>query len=173
MYKAERAKRAAVLERSGMERKIEEIIDTYGNLLYRTGMMMLGEPQDVQDVLQEVMLTWLRKSPCFHDREHEKAWLLRVTMNQCRDMLRLRRRHQYLQIEELDVEYDDTADAQSRELLAEIAALPPKWRAVLLLHYVEGYSLREIADILAISENAVKKRMQRAKAALKKRMEET
>ena len=135
-----------------MERKIEEIIDTYGNLLYRTGMMMLGEPQD---------------------REHEKAWLLRVTMNQCRDMLRFRRRHQYLQIEELDVEYDDTADAQSRELLAEIAALPPKWRAVLLLHYVEGYSLREIADILAISENAVKKRMQRAKAALKKRMEET
>ena len=71
------------------------------------------------------------------------------------------------------MEYDDTADAQSRELLAEIAALPPKWRAVLLLHYVEGYSLREIADILAISENAVKKRMQRAKAALKKRMEET
>lgn len=173
MYKAERAKRAAVLERSGMERKIEEIIDTYGNLLYRTGMMMLGEPQDVQDVLQEVMLTWFRKSPCFHDSEHEKAWLLCVTMNQCRDMLRFRRRHQYLRIEELDVEYDDTADAQGRELLAEIAALPPKWRSVLLLHYVEGYSLREIADILAISENAVKKRMQRAKAALKKRMEET
>ncbi len=71
------------------------------------------------------------------------------------------------------MEYDDTADAESRELFTEIAALPPKWRSVLLLHYVEGYSLQEIADILAVSENAVKKRMQRAKAALKKRMEET
>ena len=156
-----------------MERKIEEIIDTYGDLLYRTGMMLLGEPQDVQDVLQEVMLTYLRKAPCFHDSEHEKAWLLRVTMNLCKDMLRFQRRHQYLRIEELDVEYDDTAEAESRALFAEIAALPSKWRIVLLLHYVEGYSLREIAGILAISENAVKKRMQRARAALKKRMEET
>lgn len=173
VYIVERTKRAAVLERSGMERKIEEIIDTYGDLLYRTGMMMLGEPQDVQDVLQEVMLTYMRKAPCFHDGEHEKAWLLRVTMNRCRDTLRFRRRHQYLQIEELDVEYDNTADAESRELFTEIAALPPKWRSVLLLHYVEGYSLQEIADILAVSENAVKKRMQRAKAALKKKMEET
>ena len=63
VYIVERTKRAAVLERSGMERKIEEIIDTYGDLLYRTGMMMLGEPQDVQDILQEVMLTYMRKAP--------------------------------------------------------------------------------------------------------------
>lgn len=73
MYRVEQAKRAAVLERSGMERKIEDIIDAYGDLLYRTGLMMLGEPQDVQDILQEVMLKYMQKAPDFHDSEHEKA----------------------------------------------------------------------------------------------------
>lgn len=150
------------------DNRIEYIITTYGDLLYRTGIMILGSPQDVQDVLQEVMLKVLQKAPDFRDREHEKAWLLRVTMNLCKDMLRYRNRHKYLPIDELVIE----ADAEDKELLQEIAALPPRWRVVLLLHYVEGYSLKEIADILAVSENAVKKRMQRAKKSLGEKVNE-
>ena len=148
--------------------RIENIINLYGDLLYRTGIMILGNPQDVQDVLQEVMLKVLQKMPEFHDNEHEKAWLLRVTINLCKDMLRFRYRHQYIQIDELEIEAVDTDD---RQLLQEIIQLPPRWRIVLILHYVEGYSLKEIADILAVSENAVKKRMQRAKAGLKKKLQ--
>ena len=149
--------------------RIENIINLYGDLLYRTGIMILGNPQDVQDVLQEVMLKVLQKMPEFHDSEHEKAWLLRVTINLCKDMLRFRFRHQYIQIDELEIEAVDTDD---RQLLQEIIQLPPRWRIVLILHYVEGYSLKEIADILSVSENAVKKRMQRAKAGLKKKLQE-
>lgn len=155
-----------------MEQRIEEMIDTYGNILYRTSLMMLGEPQDVQDVLQEVMLRYMQKAPRFRDSEHEKAWLLRVTINLCKDMLRFRKRNQYLRIEELAVEPADTADAESRELLEAIETLPYKWKIVILLHYIEGYSLKEISGILAISENAVKKRMQRAKKALKEKIEQ-
>ncbi|MDE5596910.1 MAG: RNA polymerase sigma factor, partial [Lachnospiraceae bacterium] len=84
-------------------------------------------------------------------------------------MLRFRFRHQYIQIDELEIEAADTDD---RQLLQEIIQLPPRWRIVLILHYVEGYSLKEIADILSTSENAVKKRMQRAKAGLKKKLQE-
>ena len=149
--------------------RIENIINLYGDLLYRTGIMILGNPQDVQDVLQEVMLKVLQKMPEFHDSEHEKAWLLRVTINLCKDMLRFRFRHQYIQIDELEIEAVDTDD---RQLLQEIIQLPSSWRIVLILHYVEGYSLREIADILSVSENAVKKRMQRAKKALRAKLEE-
>lgn len=148
--------------------RIENIINLYGDLLYRTGIMILGNPQDVQDVLQEVMLKVLQKMPEFHDSEHEKAWLLRVTINLCKDMLRFRFRHQYIQIDELEIEAVDTDD---RQLLQEIIQLPSRWQIVLILHYVEGYSLKEIADILAVSENAVKKRMQRAKAGLKKKLQ--
>lgn len=150
--------------------RIENIINSYGDLLYRTGIMILGNSQDVQDVLQEVMLKVLQKMPDFHDSEHEKAWLLRVTINLCKDMLRFRCRHQYVQIDELEIEAAE-ADTEERQLLEEIIKLPARWRIVLLLHYVEGYSIKEIADMLAISENAVKKRMQRAKAGLRKKMQ--
>ncbi|MCM1252400.1 MAG: RNA polymerase sigma factor [Clostridium sp.] len=152
------------------DNRIENIITIYGDLLYRTGIMILGNPQDVQDVLQEVMLKVLQKKPEFRDSEHEKAWLLRVTINLCKDMLRFRRRHQYLPLDELGIEAADAADTADRQLIQEIMMLPPGWKIVLLLHYVEGYSLKEIADILAISENAVKKRMQRAKKGLWERI---
>ncbi|MDE7019797.1 MAG: RNA polymerase sigma factor [Lachnospiraceae bacterium] len=154
-----------------MEHKIEALMDSYGNLLWRTGIMMLGEPQDVQDMIQEVLLKYMQKRPVFHDAEHEKAWLLRVAVNLCRDMLRLRSRRRYFPIDELEPEVVGSTDAESREILEEIAMLPQKWKSVLLLHYIEGYSLKEISEILDVSENAVKKRMQRAKEALRRRME--
>ena len=154
-----------------MEHKIEGLMDSYGNLLWRTGIMMLGEPQDVQDMIQEVLLKYMQKRPVFHDAEHEKAWLLRVAVNLCRDMLRLRSRRRYFPIDELEPEAVGSTDAESREILEEIAMLPQKWKSVLLLHYIEGYSLKEISEILDVSENAVKKRMQRAKEALRRRME--
>ncbi|MCM1040174.1 MAG: RNA polymerase sigma factor [Ruminococcus sp.] len=152
-----------------MEQKIEDILNTYGNLLYRTAMVILGNPQDVQDVLQDVLIKCMTKKPDFDNKEHEKAWLLRVTINLCKDMLRFRSRHQYLDIETVVIESEEV---QEYGLLQEIALLPYKWRIVLILHFVEGYSLKEIAGILSISENAVKKRMQRAKTALKKRLED-
>ena len=154
-----------------MEHKIEALMDSYENLLWRTGIMMLGEPQDVQDMIQEVLLKYMQKRPVFHDAEHEKAWLLRVAVNLCRDMLRLRSRRRYFPIDELEPEAVGSTDAESREILEEIAMLPQKWKSVLLLHYIEGYSLKEISEILDVSENAVKKRMQRAKEALRRRME--
>ena len=154
-----------------MEHKIEALMDSYGNLLWRTGIMMLGEPQDVQDMIQEVLLKYMQKRPVFHDAEHEKAWLLRVAVNLCRDMLRLRSRRRYFPIDELEPEAVGSTDAESREILEEIAMLPQKRKSVLLLHYIEGYSLKEISEILDVSENAVKKRMQRAKEALRRRME--
>ena len=154
-----------------MEHKIEALMDSYGNLLWRTGIMMLGEPQDVQDMIQEVLLKYMQKRPVFHDAEHEKAWLLRVAVNLCRDMLRLRSRRRYFPIDELEPEAVGSTDAESREILEEIAMLPQKWKSVLLLHYIEGYSLKEFSEILDVSENAVKKRMQRAKEALRRRME--
>lgn len=122
-------------------------------------------------MIQEVLLKYMQKRPVFHDAEHEKAWLLRVAVNLCRDMLRLRSRRRYFPIDELEPEAVGSTDAESREILEEIAMLPQKWKSVLLLHYIEGYSLKEISEILDVSENAVKKRMQRAKEALRRRME--
>lgn len=146
------------------ESEINRILQTYRNMLYRTAYILLGNPHDVQDTLQEVLLRYMEKAPEFVPSEHERAWLLRVTANCCKDCLRFRKRHSYISLEELQ-EY--LPASENRQLLYELYALPTKWKTILLLYYFEGYSTREIAKITGLSENAVKKRLQRGRDALK------
>ncbi|MCM1121541.1 MAG: RNA polymerase sigma factor [Eubacterium sp.] len=146
------------------ESKINRILQTYGDMLYRTAYLLLGNPHDVQDVLQEVLLRYIEKAPKFASCDHEKAWLLRVTSNCCKDCLRFRKRHSYIDLDQIQ-EY--LPAPEDKQLLQELYALPAKWKTVLLLHYFEGYPIKEIAKITHLSENAVKKRLQRAREALK------
>lgn len=146
------------------ENEIRLILQAHGDMLYRTAFLFLGNPCDVQDVLQEVLLRYLEKAPPFSSKEHEKAWLLRVTSNCAKDFLRFRRRHTFLDLEALQ-EY--LPSPEKSQILQEVYALPVKWKNVLLLYYFEGYTVKEIAKITSLSENAVKKRLQRAREALK------
>lgn len=143
---------------------ISRVLQIYGNMLYRTAYLLLGNPHDVQDVLQEVLLRYMEKAPVFASSEHEKAWLLRVTSNCCKDCLRFRIRHSYINLEQIQEFFPAP---ENRQLVQELYALPAKWKTVLLLHYFEGYPVKEIAEITGLSENAVKKRLQRAREALK------
>lgn len=147
--------------------EVSHILQTYGDMLYRTACLLLGNPHDVQDALQEVLLRYLEKAPAFASREHEKAWLLRVTANCCKDSLRARRRHSHADLEPLR----ECLPARESRHLQELYALPAKWKTVLILHYFEGYSVKEIAGILGLTENAVKKRLQRARDALRLELE--
>lgn len=143
---------------------ISRILQTHGNMLYRTAYLLLGNPHDMQDILQEVLLRYMEKSPAFASGDHEKAWLLRVTSNCCKDCLRFRRRYSCIEPEHIPEYFSAPED---KALIQELYALPAKWKSVLLLHYFEGYSVKEIAKILNLSENAVKKRLQRAREALR------
>lgn len=143
---------------------ISRILQTHGNMLYRTAYLLLGNPHDVQDILQEVLLRYMEKSPAFASGDHEKAWLLRVTSNCCKDCLRFRRRYSCIEPEHIPEYFSAPED---KALIQELYTLPAKWKSVLLLHYFEGYSVKEIAKILNLSENAVKKRLQRAREALR------
>jgi len=152
------------------ETDIKRILQTHGNALYRNACLLLGSPQDVQDILQEVLLRYLEKSPAFLSAEHEKAWLLRVTTNCCMDCLRFRKRHAYTDLESLK---ECLPEPEQKEQLEELYALPAKYKTVLLLHYFEGYSVTETAQILKISVSAAKKRLQRGREALKMAISET
>lgn len=149
------------------EEQMESIIQTYGDLLYRTGYILLGNPHDVQDILQEVFIKYMEKAPSFRDKEHEKAWLLKVTANTCKDCLRFKKRHTYSSLEDLENVCTAPSDVS---LFKDVLALPLKYKTVLLLYYVEGYQIREIAHITGLSENAVKKRLQRGRNALKEQL---
>ncbi len=149
------------------ETDVARVLRAYGDMLYRTAYLLLGNPHDAQDALQEVLLRYMEKAPDFQSPDHEKAWLLRVTSNCCKDCLRFRMRHTYIDLESLR-ELLPAPDKQ--QLVRELYALPARYKTVLILFYFEGYSAKEIAQILGLSENAVKKRLQRAREALKKEL---
>lgn len=151
------------------ETDVRLILRTHGDALYRSAYLLLGNPHDVQDILQEVLLRFLEKAPSFASVEHERAWLLRVTTNCCMDCLRFRKKHTYT---DLDLLKECLPAPEQRTRLEELYALPVKWKSVLILHYFEGYSVAEIAKILRLSENAVKKRLQRGREALKMALSE-
>lgn len=152
------------------EADIRHILQTHGDALYRTAFLLLGNQADVQDTLQEVLLRFFEKAPAFSTAEHERAWLLHVTTNCCMDCLRFRKKHTYVDLSLLQ-EYLAAPEQQSH--IEELYALPAKWKSVLILHYFEGYSVAEIAQIMKLSESAVKKRLQRGREALKLAITET
>ncbi|MDE5908394.1 MAG: sigma-70 family RNA polymerase sigma factor [Lachnospiraceae bacterium] len=143
---------------------IEELVLKYSNMLYKICIVMLCNEQDAKDAIQDTFCRYLEKRPDFANEEHAKAWLIRVASNICRDMLRLRSRHPKISID--DLSNCLVAPAQ-REVLTELMELPPKQKAVIYLHYVDGYGVKEIADILKITESAVKKRLQRGRESLR------
>ncbi len=110
----------------------------------------------------------MEKAPIFQSEEHEKAWLLRVTVNHCKNHLAsawFRKRA------DLD-EGIPALDNAELEVVSAVAALPAKYRAVVHLYYFEGYSTKEIAEILHSRPNTVSSRLSRARALLAKALKE-
>lgn len=148
---------------------VVRIMNCYGNSIYRMSYFILQNEQDAQDVLQETFIKYIQKAPIFDTAEYEKAWLLRVANNLCKDMLRFQRRNRY---ECLDDLINIGISQEDGNLLVQIWTLPEKYRRVIYLHYYEGYAVTEMADILKISENAVKKRLERGRKKLREILEE-
>lgn len=143
---------------------IDELVLKYSNMLYKICIVMLCNEQDAKDAIQDTFCRYLEKRPDFANEEHAKAWLIRVASNICRDMLRLRSRHPKISIDDLS---NCLAAPTQRDVLTELMELPPKQKVVIYLHYVDGYGVKEIADILKITESAVKKRLQRGRESLR------
>lgn len=150
------------------EEAVTRVIEQYANMLFRMCFVILRQEQDAQDVLQETFIKYMEKAPAFENEQHEKAWLIKVASNLCKDLLRFKKRNFYVNMEELEQYCREPEEA---EVLKEVMLLPTKYKAVMHLYYIEGYKADEIARILGISESAVKKRMQRGREMLKLRLE--
>ena len=144
--------------------KLEYLLAQYSNRLFRLCLFILKNEADAEDVIQETFIKYLQKSPIFTDTEHEKAWLFKVASNTCLDLLRYQQRHPQ---EELDVAQYMPTKPENMELLESLLELPEKYRLVLILYYVEGYRINEIAEIIKKSPSAVKMRLQKGRTLLK------
>ena len=143
---------------------IAEAYDRYADLLYRLALTHTQSPEDAQDAVHDVFAKYIDASPEFKDPEHERAWLIRCTINRSKSALAAPWRHRVLP---LDVAVGAGVREENREVYAAVLALPPKYRTVVHLHYFEGLSVAEIAAHLGCAEGTVKAQLHRARAQLR------
>ena len=142
----------------------ETLVKENENRLYRAALTVLGDRQEAEDAVQDAFVRFLERAP--RDLENPNAWLMRVLMNGCKSRLRLAWRR----VGPLP----DTLSApgpEEREELEELFALPPEDRAVIHLHYYEGWSTGEIAQMLGQRPGTVRSRLSRAREKLRKLLE--
>lgn len=143
------------------QRAFEGYIDT----VYRVAIHNAPTGADAEDAVQEVFEKLLLSKKEFTDDEHLKAWLIRVTINLCKNMRRDKDREKYALTD--DMEAPQGGDSS---VLEAVRALPPKYRNAIYLHYFEGYTAAEIGEILGTGQNTVLSWLSRGRAILKKQM---
>ena len=149
-----------------------EIYDKFSGAVYRIAFMYCKNKADAEDITQETFIKRFTADVTFPDDKSEKAWLLRVAANKCRDMFRSARyrfMRSAIPIEEAGLVYESPEESLVFHAVME---LPPKYRLVIHLFYYEGYSAAEIGRMTECSESAVQTRLYRARNMLKKSLGE-
>ncbi len=160
------------------------LVEAYSGMVYRLAIKLLADAQDAEDVLQETFIKAYHHLPEFDGRAQVSTWLYRIATNEALMLLR-RRKHPVLSIDEPSEEdtqgtqpvhivdwcclpEDELMSSEARAYLDQaVAQLTPNLRAVFLLRDVEGLSTRQTAEVLKLSETAVKTRLSRARLQLR------
>lgn len=140
---------------------IQEIVRDYSDMIFRIAYQNLKNKSDCEDAIQEVFMK-LIKQATFTDKQHMKAWIIRVTINLCKD---LNKSAWYRKTEPLNEDIPFTKE--DKEILDEISRLSNDYRNVIYLYYFEKYTISEIAKILDKKENTISSQLTRAKKKLK------
>lgn len=145
------------------------LIDQYGDLVFRIAFQNMKNKNDAEDVAQDVYIKLLKKMPPNLNESQQKAWIIRVTINTCKDYWRFAKRHSTVEyLEELDEPKEGTPDYQ---IIYEVAKLPMKYRNVVFLYYYEEMSVKEISNILKKKEATILTWLHRARKQLKEIIE--
>ncbi len=152
------------------EGEVNRAIERHADTVRRLCMIHLKNYADAEDIFQTVFLKYVLSSISFESQEHERAWMIRVTVNACKDLLKSFYRSRTVSLEEL-VDWPAEASADHREVLEAVLSLPKKYRVVVYLHYYEGYTAPEIGRILRKNTNTVYTLLNRSRQMLKKKLE--
>ena len=152
------------------EEEASRAIRMYADTVRRICMVHLKNYSDTEDIFQTVFLKYVLHSEPFESEEHEKAWIIRVTVNACKDLLKNVFRSRTVSLDTL-IETPQAQELQHTELLEAVLSLPPKYKDVVYLYYYKGYSAEEISRILKKNVNTVYTLLTRARKILKKELE--
>ena len=145
---------------------MEQLFDQYAEMIIRIAFQIVKNQSDAEDVCQEVFLKLMQNKKAFDSEEHRKAWIIRVTINKSKDVARS---SWFSRTVELTNDIP-TYENESLPITGEIMKLPVKYRSVIYLHYYEGYSVKEIANILQCKENTILTWLSRGRKKLEKNL---
>ncbi|WP_446898975.1 sigma-70 family RNA polymerase sigma factor [Clostridium sp. LBM24168] len=162
-----------------MDNELERLMNSYGNDVLRTAFVYLKDRHLAEDVFQEVFIKVYKNFHKFNGQSSEKTWILAITINTCRDVLRsswIKRvlrfqdpEYEILNLKENSIDIDDKAikNIEYEDLLKKVMNLPKKYKEVILLYYYNELSTPEISQTLKIPEGTVRSRLYRARDLLK------
>lgn len=152
-------------ERELANQRAEKMLEQYGNSILRLAYSYMHSLSDAEDVLQDTLIQYMRSAPpSFNGASHEKAWLLRVAINQCKNRLRYNQRRQTTELDE-GLIADEEEDL--RFVWEAVTKLPQMYSEVMHLFYEEGYPTAKIAEILGKKETTIRSLLHRAREKLK------
>jgi RNA polymerase sigma-70 factor (ECF subfamily) len=148
--------------------EIQRVVEEYSDMLFRIGITHLKSRQDAEDMVQNVLLKFMENKPVFENRDHEKAWLIRVAVNICRNHFKSALYRKTIPFDESrigSVAY--TMEIDEKAVMKAVLALPDKYRVIIYLFYFEGYSISQIAGVIKRKESTVGSQLFRARQLLK------
>jgi RNA polymerase sigma-70 factor (ECF subfamily) len=129
----------------GTDEYIQHVLDKYSTMLIKLAFTYVKNRADAEDMIQDVFVSLMKRTAGFESEEHEKAWLIRVTINKCKNYLKSSPNRLHVPLDE-EVSY---LPPEQSEVLSVVLSLPSKYRTVLHLFYYENYSMNEIAKMLS------------------------
>lgn len=148
------------------EREVNSAIEQHSDMILRLCMVYLKNSADAEDIFQTVFLKYALHGKAFASPEHEKAWLIRVAINACKDFLKSFFHSHMISIEDLK-EYAPSVTQEQYAVMEAVWSLPKQYRDVIYLHYYEGYTAPEIAGILKRNPNTVYTHLHKGKELLR------
>lgn len=154
--------------------ELSRLIDEYGSSVLNTAYLYLNDKQLAEDVFQEVFIKAYLKMNTFEFRSSIKTWLIRITINQCKDTIKSAyRKRVNIGLDDIDSACESAEQAaeehiESERLYNAVMSLKPKYREIIMLRYYNELTLEEIASALNISNGAVRTRLSRTTSLLKK-----
>ena len=154
-----------------MRQTIQELVERYQNSLYAVAFNVCKNQQDAEDAVQDTFLQYYNSKKEFESEQHIRAWLIRVAINKAKNMnLSFWRKNKTSLEDYMETLVFETPE--SEHLFETVMGLPEKYRIVIHLFYYEDYSVREIGEILKISESNVKVRLSRGRMLLRETLKE-
>lgn len=147
---------------------IMQAVTRYADMLVRVGFAYLKNLHEAEDIAQETFLKLIESQPVFETEEHRKAWLLRVAINLSKNRLKT----SWFKKAEPPDENRLSFTPEESAVLDAVHQLPPKYRCVIHLYYIEGYSIAEIGSLLKRNEATVASQLHRARKLLKQILKE-